>query len=71
MLIKVLLADRKDASGAMPPAMQTLVDKSTSLRGEAEAKARAGDHPGAIKLLEDATRELVRAIRAGGVYIPG
>jgi hypothetical protein len=71
MLIKLLLADRKDASGAMPPAMQTLVDKAGGLRGEAEAKARTGDHPGAIKLLEDATRELVRAIRVGGVYIPG
>ncbi|MFM2069530.1 MAG: hypothetical protein RLZZ584_4439 [Pseudomonadota bacterium] len=71
LLISVLLADRKDASGAMPPAMQTLVDKAAGLRTEAEARARAGDHPAAIKLLEDATRELVRAIRAGGIYIPG
>jgi hypothetical protein len=71
MLIKVLLSDRKDASGAMPPAMQGLVDKAGVLRVDAEAQAKKGDHAGAIKLLEDATRELVRAIRAGGVYIPG
>ncbi|MEY4751605.1 MAG: hypothetical protein RIQ60_3819 [Pseudomonadota bacterium] len=71
MLIKVLLADRKDASGAMPPAMQSRVDQAAGLRSQAEARAAAGDHAAAVKLLEDATRELVRAIRAGGVYIPG
>jgi len=71
MLITVLLSDRKDASGAMPASMQAFTDKAATLRGEAEALARRGDHAGAIKLLEDATRELVRAIRSGGIYIPG
>ncbi len=71
MLITVLLADRKDAQGAMPAVMQPFVDKAATLRGEAEVQARAGDHAGAIRTLENATRELVRAIRAGGVYIPG
>jgi hypothetical protein len=71
MLINVLLAERKDASGAMPPSMQAFVDKAASLRGDAEAQARRGEHAGAIKLLEDSTRELVRAIRSGGIYIPG
>lgn len=71
MLITVLLADRKDAAGAMPPAMQAFVDKAAGLRQEADGLARAGDHDGAVKRLEDSTRELVRAIRAGGLYIPG
>ena len=71
LLIRVLLADRKDASGAMPPMMQGFTDKAALLRTQAEAQAKAGDHAGAIKLLEDSTSELVRAIRAGGVYIPG
>ena len=71
MLIKVLLADRKDASGAMPPAMQPFIDKADLLRQQADVLARRGEHAGAVKVLEDATRELVRAIRAGGVYIPG
>lgn len=71
MLINVLLAERKDAAGAMPPLMQAFVDKAASLRGDAEAQARRGDHAGAIKVLEDSTRELVRAIRSGGIYIPG
>lgn len=71
MLINVLLADRKDAAGAMPPLMQPFIDKAGALRREADAQARAGDHATAVRLLEDSTRELVRAIRAGGVYIPG
>jgi hypothetical protein len=71
MLINVLLAERKDASGAMPAAMQSYIDKAAVLRGEAQAQGGRGDHVGAIKLLEDSTRELVRAIRSGGIYIPG
>lgn len=69
MLIRVLLAERREAT--MPAPMQAAVDQAAGLRGEAEAQAKRGDHPAAIKLLEDSTRELVRAIRAGGLYIPG
>jgi hypothetical protein len=71
MLVNLLLADRKDPGGAMPPAMQSFVDKAGVLRRQADGLAQGGDHAGAVKLLEDATRELVRAIRAGGLYIPG
>ena len=67
MLIQVLLADRKDTL----PQMKGFMDRAATLRGEAEATAGRGEHEAAIKTLEDATRELVRAIRAGGVYIPG
>ncbi len=71
LLISVLLAERKDAGGAMPAGMQANIDKAAALRLEAEAQARSGDHAGAVQRLEDSTRELVRAIRAGGLYIPG
>ena len=71
MLIGVLLAERKDAAGAMPPTMQAFIDKATTLRSDAQAQAGRGEHAGAIKLLEESTRELVRAIRSGGIYIPG
>jgi hypothetical protein len=67
MLIQVLLADRKEAA----PLMQPFVERSTVLRKEAEGLAGKGEHAAAIQRLEDATRELVRAIRAGGIYIPG
>lgn len=71
MLVEVVLADRKDASGAMPAGMQAFVDRAGALRGTADTQARDGDHAGAVRTLEAATRELVRAIRAGGLYIPG
>jgi hypothetical protein len=67
MLIQIVLADRRDAAAAM----QAFIDRSGTLRAEADARARAGDYADAVKLLEDSTRELVRAIRAGGLYIPG
>lgn len=77
MLINVLLADRRDpampvqTNPAMPPAMQAAVDRAATLRAEAEGQARAGEHAAGVRTLEAATRELVRAIRAGGLYIPG
>lgn len=67
MLIQVVLADRRDAQ----PLMQGFVDRATTLRQKAESLAAGGDHAGAIRELESSTRELVRAIRAGGIYIPG
>lgn len=71
MLIKVLLSDRKDTNADMPAGMRSFTDKAASLRSEAEVRARDGDHAEAIRLLEASTRELVRAIRVGGLYIPG
>ncbi len=71
MLISVIVADRKDPSGAMPAGMQGFVDRAAVLRTQAEGLARGGDHGGAIRVLEESTLELVRAIRAGGLYIPG
>lgn len=67
MLIQLLLADRKEVAALMQPS----IDRAAALRRQAEATAQRGDHEAAIKGLEDATRELVRAIRAGGIYIPG
>lgn len=71
MLINVLLGDRQQGSAALPASMQGFVDKAATMRRDADDQARRGDYGAAIKLLEESTRELVRAIRAGGVYIPG
>jgi hypothetical protein len=67
MLIQLLLSERKDAAAAM----QAFIDRAAALRGQAEAAARRGEYEAGIQGLEDSTRELVRAIRAGGIYIPG
>ncbi|MBL8343223.1 MAG: hypothetical protein JNL30_17285 [Rubrivivax sp.] len=67
MLIQVLVADR----GTSPALMQGFIDRAAVLREAAEAQAAGGDHAAGVKGLEEATRELVRAIRAAGLYIPG
>ena len=65
MLLKMLVDQSKAER------VGSFMDKATALRGQAEGAASAGDFPAAIRLLEDSTRELVRAIRMSGVYIPG
>jgi hypothetical protein len=67
MLVTMLLADRREAA----PMMQPVLDRADLMRKDGLAQAQRGDHRAAIKTLEDSTRELVRAIRAGGLYIPG
>lgn len=70
MLVKVLLEDR-----VKKPETRKLVDgfvaKSNALRSQAEAEAGSGGYDLAVKSLEKATKELQRAIRSAGVYIPG
>ena len=66
MLIQVLLKE-KSASAAV----QGFVTKARELRTEAESVSGRGDWAGGIRLIEDSTRELVRAIRSAGIYIPG
>lgn len=65
MLLTVLLDSTRAQSAA--PAMS----HAAELRQQAEAQARVSEYQSAIHLLEESTRELVRAIRMAGVYIPG
>lgn len=71
MLIKVLLDEKRADSPDLDRQVSAFVAKAKGLRADAEVRAAARDHAGAIKLLEDSTTELVRAIRNAGVYIPG
>ena len=66
MLVKVLLEGKPRTAG-----QQGLIDKALQLRSSAEAAAAGRDHVAAVKLLEESTRELIRAIRSAGVFIPG
>ena len=67
MLIKVLVDEQK-ASGDM---VKNFLSKSHELRIKADAAAVRKDFSEAVKLLEESTTELVRAIRNAGIYIPG
>lgn len=46
-------------------------DQARKVRGEAEAKAKAGDYPAAIAELNSSTQMLLQAIRMSGIYVPG
>lgn len=67
MLIKVLVDDQK-ASGDM---VKNFLSKAAELRLKADGAAARKDFAEAVKLLEESTAELVRAIRNAGIYIPG
>jgi hypothetical protein len=51
--------------------MQPFIDKAGALRARPRRRPARRPRRRGIKALEDSTRELVRAIRAGGIYIPG
>jgi hypothetical protein len=53
MLITVLLAERKDAAGAMPATMQPFIDRAGQLRRDADALAPQRRPCRGIRLLED------------------
>jgi hypothetical protein len=68
MLLRVLLDGRSQAAGGQAAA---LAERARSLRAKADELARRGEHAAAVRMLEDSTGELVKAIRGAGVYIPG
>lgn len=70
MLVKVLVEEKNPGPGTMKM-VSRFVDKAGRLRREAEDQAGRGDYPAAIRSLEASTKELVRAIRGAGIYIPG
>lgn len=71
MLIKVLVEEKRASNPMLDQQVQGFVGKAKELRQQAEAAAAKRDHAQAVKLLEDSTAELVKAIRNAGIYIPG
>ena len=68
--INVLLAEKMESS-PMRATAEKLISNAEELRGKAEAAAGKQRYEEAIELLEQSTKELIRAIRSAGVYIPG
>lgn len=71
MLIKVLVDEKRATMPQLDKQVTKFTNKADELRAAAEASAAAKDFARAVGLLEEATAELVRAIRNAGVYIPG
>lgn len=70
MLIQVLLAEKRGTPG-IDAMVQKFLEQAAQLRATAEQLAAKGDYEGGVKMLENSTSELVRAIRSAGIYIPG
>lgn len=70
MLIQVLLSEKRD-SADINNMVNRYLEKAKVLRAQAEAAAGRKDFAAGIKLLEESTAEVVRAIRNAGIYIPG
>jgi tetratricopeptide (TPR) repeat protein len=70
MLVSMLVTDKR-GNAAADTAVQRALDEAGRIRKSAEGAAGKRDFDGGVRLLEDSTRELVRAIRGAGVYIPG
>jgi len=71
MLVQVLLKEKMGADSSLESRVMKYMEKADVLRARAENEANAGRFEQAIKTLEESTREIVKAIRSSGVYIPG
>jgi len=70
LLVNILLQDKLNDTDTITRVNLTL-EQAQAMRLQAERLARQGDYLTAIKTLEQSTQQIVRAIRAAGVYIPG
>ena len=70
MLVKLLL-DGKTSSAYTQGVVNKFTTEAEQLREKAERSAEKNQFEEAIKLLEESTKQLVRAIRSSGIYIPG
>lgn len=66
-----LLTDEKQQSVSIKNNIEKFVEGASILRKQAELYAEGNAFEPAIELLEQSTKQLVRAIRSAGIYIPG
>jgi hypothetical protein len=69
MLLDVVLRDKRPA--VADGRLDTSLAEAARLRKAAEDVSARGDYEEGIRSLEQSTRELVKAIRSTGLYIPG
>ena len=70
MLVQVLLRERLEDEH-IRERVAPVLSIADELRKLAESQASDGQFVDAVETLEKSTRELVKAIRGAGVYIPG
>lgn len=71
MLVDVLLKEKMKTNGGVQAMVNKFMGKADELRARADEEAAEGKYENAISTLERSTKEIVRAIRSAGIYIPG
>lgn len=71
MLVDLLLKEKRQSVSGLDEIVSSRIKQAMLLRAMAEAFAAQGDFESGIKKLEESTHEIVHAIRAAGVFIPG
>lgn len=70
MLVNTVLKEKRN-----DPRLGKLMDipmkQAENLRSQAEAEAANGDYETAIRTMEQSTRQIIKAIRMAGIFIPG
>ncbi len=70
MLVTLLLEEKMKNPSTLKR-VQRFLDKAAELRKKAEELASEGDYAAAVETCEESTKQLVRAIRSSGFFIPG
>ena len=71
MLVGVLLEEKMSKSAGARAMVDKFLGKADELRKVADSQAADGEYESAVGTLEQSTKEIVRAIRSAGIYIPG
>jgi tetratricopeptide (TPR) repeat protein len=71
MLVDVLLKEKMKTNGGIETMVNKFMDRAEELRARADEQASDGQYENAVITLEQSTKEIVRAIRSAGIYIPG
>lgn len=71
MLVDVLLKEKMKTNGGIEAMVNKFMENADELRARADEQASGGEYENAISTMEQSTREIVRAIRSAGIYIPG
>jgi hypothetical protein len=71
MLVDVLLKEKMNTNWGIEAMVNKFMESADKLRARADEQASDGEYENAIGTMEESTKEIVRAIRSAGIYIPG
>ena len=71
MLVQVVLKEKLEANPGLAKLVDMNMKIAADLRDKAHQQAEQGDFDAAVQTMEQSTGQIIRAIRAAGIYIPG